>query len=84
MFCCCNDGVVSQAESALRTELGTLTEKVEARFTAMGEKVEGRFSSLLGEVRRGVEAGESARQGLAEELLGYHTVRPAPSVFGQS
>ena len=40
-----------QAESALRTELGTLTEKVEARFTAMGEKVEGRFSSLLGEVR---------------------------------
>ena len=73
VFCCCNDGAVSQAESALRTELGTLTEKVEARFTAMGEKVEGRFSSLLGEVRRGVEAGESARQGLAEELLGYHT-----------
>ena len=31
---------MSQAESALRTELGTLTEKVEARFTAMGEKVE--------------------------------------------
>ena len=70
-----------QAESALRTELGTLTEKVEARFTAMGEKVEGRFSSLLGEVRRGVEAGESARQGLAEELLGYHTVRPTAQCF---
>ena len=47
----------------------------------MGEKVEGRFSSLLGEVRRGVEAGESARQGLAEELLGYHTVRPTAQCF---